>query len=137
MILSSERQRVCMGVDLWDDSTAEQEEGLLCALSYNDYSYRSVSSLERSVATIMLEDNDGVYCTVYRRKTLNITLFSLVVTVGFEQEEYTCSGSGSETCDVCISFLTSTPLDSTLFLYLSILIISETAKGEFNHSNNV
>ena len=55
---------------------------------------------------------------------------SSVITVGFEQEEYTCSGSGSETCDVCISFLTSTLLDRTTFLYLSVITISETTESE-------
>ena len=128
-MLSSDVQRVCVEVDLWDDSIVEQEEGFFCVLSHSDSSYFSNSNLERPLATVILEDNDGMYYSIYRRKMYLLDLSS-VVTVGFEQEEYTCSGSGSETCDVCISFLTSTLLDRTTFLYLSVITISETTESE-------
>ena len=68
MVLSSDVQKVCMEVDLWDDSTAEQEEGFFCVLSYSDSSYFPNSNLERPLATVMLEDNDGMYCSAHGRK---------------------------------------------------------------------
>lgn len=68
-----------------------------------------------------------ILCGVHYQK---IPLFSSVVSVGFDQEVYTCVGS--KTCEVCISILSSTQLDNGLVASLSVTTIPMTAKGEFD-----
>lgn len=59
-----------------------------------------------------------------------ILTFLSVISVGFEQEAYTCVEGEHETCEVCISILSSTQLDSGLVASLSVTtVISE---GEFD-----
>lgn len=59
-MLSKDSWKVCMAVYVWDDSVAEREEIFQCVLSGNDNFYVSNFNLDIPIATVLLEDNDGI-----------------------------------------------------------------------------
>ena len=56
-------------------------------------------------------------------------LLCLVVSVGFDRDDYRCALRGSVRCEVCVGIHDSTSLDPTLSLSLSLTTISATALG--------
>ena len=53
-------QRVCMSVYIWDDDVAEREESFACVLSYNDLFHFPNVHLVETVATVIIQDDDGL-----------------------------------------------------------------------------
>lgn len=64
-MLSKDSWRVCVEVNVWDDSIAEREEIFQCVLSPNEDFYVSNFNLDTPIATVVLEDDDGTYAVVH------------------------------------------------------------------------
>lgn len=59
-----------------------------------------------------------------------IALYCLVVSVGFDEESYTCSESKQEECQLCVSILSPDEIDPMLYISLQATSMPVSAEGK-------
>ena len=132
LLLFNLLETMCFTVNIHNDNLVEGVESFQLFLSADSLSESFTLVLVQPTTTVFVLDDDSqlIFRSVFPCSEILHSLYA-VVSVGFEQQSYTCTEGHPEGCVLCIAILNPTPVAENLAISLFVTTHSSTATGTY------